>query len=65
MTKEKRQTIKTADFEHEFGKLIEDINSMNYATKTAFLSLVKGFRNNLIKYEPREEIEIPRFLEVR
>lgn len=65
MIKQKNPTIKTADFESKFAQLINDINETKYPTKTVILSLLKGFRNGLITYEPREEIEIPMFLEVR
>lgn len=65
MIKQKNTTIKTADFESKFAALINDINETKYPTKTVILSLLKGFRNGLITYEPREEIEIPMFLEVR
>ena len=64
MIKQKNPTIKTADFESKFAALINDINETKYPTKTVILSLLKGFRNELITYEPREEIEIPMFLEV-
>lgn len=65
MTSEKNTIIKTADFETKFARLINDINETKYPTKSAILSLLKGFRNELITYEPRQEIEIPMFLEVR
>lgn len=65
MTNEKNTIIKTADFESKFARLINDINETKYPTKSAILSLLKGFRNELITYEPRQEIEIPMFLEVR
>ena len=65
MIKQKNPTIKTAEFESKVAALINDINETTYPTKTVILSLLKGFRSGLITYEPREEIEIPMFLEVR
>ena len=65
MVTQKNTYIKTADFEAEYNKLINDINELEHTPKTAILSLLKGFRNKCISYEPREEIQIPHFLEVR
>ena len=65
MIKQKNPTIKTADLEAAINQLEKDIRETDYPTKTAFLSLLKGFRNGLITYDPREEIEIPMYLEVR
>lgn len=62
MVKEKNKTIKTADFEAEVRKLEQDINDTKYITKTAVLRAVEEFRTRLIRYEPIEEISIPKFL---
>ena len=62
---EKNKYIKTADFEAAYSQLIKDITELERTPKTAILGLVKGFRNKCISYTPREEIEIPLFLEVR
>lgn len=65
MVTEKNKIIKTADFEAEVRKLEQDINETEYITKTAVLRLVEAFKKALVGYEPREEIEIPKFMEVR
>ena len=65
MVKEKNQTIKTADFEASVKKLEQDINETEYITKTAILRLVEAFKKSLVRYETRDEIEIPKFMEVR
>lgn len=65
MIQEKVKTIKTADFEAEYNKLINDISEMEYTTKTAIYALLKGFKARVVTYEPQREIEIPSFLEVR
>ena len=64
-TIKKNEYIKTADFESKFGELINDIQGTKYITKTAILSLINDFRNKLITYEPREELEVYKFMEVR
>lgn len=65
MVTEKNKIIKTADFEAEIKKLEQDIKEMEYPTKSATLRLVEAFKKSLVGYEPREEIEIPRFMEVK
>ena len=64
MVTEKNQTIKTADFESEVRKLEQDIKEMEYPTKSATLRLVEAFKKALVGYDQREEIEIPKFMEV-
>jgi hypothetical protein len=61
----KNNTIKTADFKARYNELINNINEMQYTTKTAILALLKDFRSRVISYEPQAEIKIPDFLEVR
>lgn len=61
----KNPMIKTADLEAAINQLEKDIRETDYPTKTAFLSLLGAFRKRVITYEPREEIAIPHFLEVR
>ena len=62
MVMNKAKTIKTADFEAEVRKLEQDINETEYITKTAVLRAVEDFKARLIRYEPIEEISIPKFL---
>lgn len=64
-TYRKNETIKTADFESKFAELTNDIHNTKYITKTAILALLKDFKNQVVTYEPREEIEIYKFMEVR
>ena len=61
----KNTTIKTPDFEKHFNELIKDINEMNHTPKTAILRLLNEFKGKVVKYEPREEIEVYKFMEVR
>lgn len=61
----KNKTIKTADLEKYLGELIKDINEMNHTPKTAILRLLNEFKGKVITYEPREEIEVYKFMEVR
>lgn len=63
MIMNKAKTIKTADFEAEVRKLEQDITETQYVTKTAILRLVEDFKTRLIRYEPIEEIVIPKFME--
>ena len=65
MITEKNKYIKTADFEAKYSELINDIHNTKYITKSAILGLLKDFKNKCITYEPREELEIPQFLEMR
>lgn len=60
-----KDTIKKADFEAEYNKLINDIQDTKYITKTAVLSLLRAFKINVITHEATREITIPDFLEVR
>ena len=64
-TYKRNETIKTADFIKLFGALEEDIKETKYITKTAILRLLEDFKGKVITYEPREEIEIYKFMEVR
>lgn len=64
-TYKRNETIKTADFIKLFGALEEDIKETKYITKTAILRLLDDFKGKVITYEPREEIEIYKFMEVR
>lgn len=65
MVMNKAKTIKTADFESEVRKLEQDIQETQFITKTGILRLVEAFKKSLVGYEPKEEIEIPKFMEVR
>lgn len=65
MTKNKQTVIKTADFESRYNELIKDINEMEHTPKTAILRLLNEFKGKVISYEPREEIEVYKFMEVR
>ena len=62
MVKEKNKTIKTADFEAEVRKLEQEVMETEHITKTAVLRAVEDFKARLIRYEPIEEIVIPKFL---
>lgn len=62
MVKEKNKTIKTADFEAEVRKLEQGIMDIEHVTKTAVLREVKEFKERLVRYEPVEDIVIPKFL---
>lgn len=64
-TYKRNETIKTADFIKLFGALEEDIKETKYITKTAILRLLEDFKGKVVTYEPREEIEIYKFMEVR
>lgn len=64
-TQTKQPTIKTADFESKYNELIKNINGLERTPKTAILSLLEEFKGKVISYEPREEIEIYKFMEVR
>lgn len=64
-TYKKNETIKTADFETKIAELTNDIYNTKYITKTAILALLKDFKNKVVTYEPREEIEVYKFMEVR
>lgn len=64
-TYKRNETIKTADFIKLFGDLEEDIKETKYITKTAILRLLEDFKGKVVTYEPREEIEIYKFMEVR
>lgn len=61
----KNKTIKTPDFEKYIGELIKDINEMEHTPKTAILRLINEFKGKCVRYEPREEIEVYKFMEVR
>lgn len=61
----KNPTIKTADFESEYRQLIKNIEELERTPKTAILRLLNEFKGKVISYEPREEIEIYKFMEVR
>lgn len=65
MVTTKQATIKTADFEKKYNELIRNINELERTPKTAILSLLEEFKGKVISYEPREEIEIYKFMEVR
>lgn len=65
MIKEKQPTIKTADFEKYYNELRRNITDLERTPKTAILSLLDKFKRRVISYEPREEIEIYNFMEVR
>ena len=65
MIQTKRPTIKTADFESKYNELIKNINDLERTPKTAILRLLEEFKGKVISYEPREEIEIYKFMEVR
>lgn len=65
MVIKKQPTIKTADFEAKTEQLIKEIDSTRYITKTAVLALIRAYKAELVRYEPREEIAIPYFMEVR
>lgn len=41
------------------------LNEMNHTPKTAILRLLNEFKGKVITYEPREEIEVYKFMEVR
>lgn len=64
-TYKKNEYIKTPDFEAKYSELINDIHNTKYITKTAILALLKDFKNKVVTYEPREEIEVYKFMEVR
>lgn len=53
---------KINDLERKITALEEEVRNMNYITKTAVLSLIKQFREQVIIYEPAEEIEIYEFM---
>lgn len=65
MIQTKRPTIKTADFESKYNELIKNINDLERTPKTAILRLLEEFKGKVVSYEPREEIEIYKFMEVR
>lgn len=65
MISNKQTTIKTADFEAEYRKLMKEIEELERTPKTSILRLLEGFRARVITYEPREEFAIPHFMEVR
>lgn len=65
MVTTKQTTIKTADFESKYNELIRNINELERTPKAAILSLLEEFKGKVISYEPREEIEIYKFMEVR
>lgn len=65
MISNKQTVIKTADFESRYNELIKDINEMEHTPKTAILRLLNEFKGKVISYEPREEIEVYKFMEVR
>ena len=59
------ETIKTANFNAEYDKLIKDIEETKNITKTAVLSRLRAFKINVITHEATKEITIPQFLEMR
>lgn len=65
MIQTKQSTIKTADFESKYNELIKNINDLERTPKTAIIRLLEEFKGKVISYEPREEIEIYKFMEVR
>lgn len=65
MIQSKQTVIKTADFESKYNELIKNINDLERTPKTAILRLLEEFKGKVISYEPREEIEIYKFMEVR
>lgn len=65
MIQSKQTIIKTADFESKYNELIKNINDLERTPKTAILRLLEEFKGKVISYEPREEIEIYKFMEVR
>lgn len=64
-TQIKQATIKTADFESKYNELIKNINELERTPKSSILSLLEEFKRGVVRYEPREEIEIYKFMEVR
>lgn len=62
---EKCKYVKTADLKKQIDLLIEDIEEMQHTPKTAILRLLDEFKGKVITYEPREEIEVYKFMEVR
>lgn len=58
-------TIKTANFEAEYDKLINNIQDTKYITKTAILSLLRDFRRGVITQEATREFTIPKCIEMR
>lgn len=64
-TLKRNETIKTSDFIKHYGLLINDIQEMKHTPKTAILALLEEFKGKVVTYEPREEIEIYKFMEVR
>lgn len=65
MIRNKQTVIKTADFESKYNELIKNINDLERTPKTAIIRLLEEFKGKVISYEPREEIEIYKFMEVR
>lgn len=61
----KNPMIKTADLEAALNEMEKNIRENPYPTQNAILELVKALHKRVITYEPREEISIPHFLEVR
>lgn len=61
----KTKEIKTADLEKNINELIKNINELEHTPKTAILRLINEFKGKVISYEPREEIEIYKFMEIR
>ena len=64
-TLKKNEYIKTADLEARLKELYKEIEEMNYTPKTAIFKLLDEFKGKVVTYEPREEIEIYKFMEVR
>ena len=64
-TYKKNEYIKTADLEARLKELYNDIEEMKHTPKTAILNLLNEFKGKVITYEPREEIEVYKFMEVR
>lgn len=64
-TYKENEYIKTADFKEHLRALKKEIEEMNHTPKTAILRLLDEFKGKVITYEPREEIEVYKFMEVR
>lgn len=62
MVQTKQTMIRTADFEANYNRLVKEVEELKHTPKSAIMSLLRAFHNEVVTYAPREELDVYDFM---